>query len=206
MHPYRSSATSAASVTAVRKGTNGGFTLIELLVTVAVAAILLAVAVPSFRIFIQNAQLNSAADGFLTAIQQARSEAITRGDAVLLCRTADPDSNSCGTSAANDWSPGWLMYVVRNFGGEVNFDNTNTNHELISRGRAVPDGVTITADTHGNSWLTFGADGSLNEDDTVAYAVCDDRGTAHGQLIVIPMIGRPYMTDDMTDAPNCEPV
>lgn len=181
------------------------FTLTELMVTVAVAAILLAVAVPSFRVFIQNAQVNTTADGFLSAIQQARSEAITRGDAVLLCRTADPDSNDCGTSGANDWSGGWLMYVVRNFAGEVNFDNTNANHELIGRGSVSAEGVTITSDTQGNNWLTYAPDGTLAEDDAVAYAVCDDRGVNEGQLIVIPMIGRPYITDDMTGAPNCVP-
>lgn len=187
-------------------GSYRGFTLTELLVTVAVAAILLAVAVPSFRIFIQNAQLNTAADGLLGAIQQARSEAITRGDAVLLCRTADPDSNNCGTSSANDWSGGWLMYAVRNFAGETNYDSTNANHELISRGSPAPEGVTVTSDTQGNNWLTYAPDGTLTEDDTVAYAVCDDRGVDEGQLIVIPMIGRPYITGDMTGAPNCEPV
>lgn len=183
----------------------GGFTLIELLVTVAVAAILLAVAVPSFRTFIQNAQLSNSADGFLTAIQRARSEAITRGDAVLLCRTADPSSDTCGTSGANEWSRGWLMYVVRNFTGEINYDGSNADHELISRGSPAPEGVTITSDSHGNSWLTYAADGTLGEDDTVAYAICDDRGAAHGRLIVIPMIGRPYLTNDMTDAANCQP-
>lgn len=205
MSEYRSSVTKGRSRTATRRGANGGFTLIELMVTLAVGAILLAVAVPSFRTFVQNAQVNNTADSFLAAMQRARSEAITRGDAVLLCRTADPTSNSCGTSSAEDWSPGWLMYAVRNFSGETNYDASNDDHELISRGSPAPGGVTITSDSHGNNWLTFGTDGTLVEDDVVAYAICDDRGVEHGQLIVLRMIGRPYLTNDMTDAPNCEP-
>lgn len=205
MREYRSSVAERRPAMAARNGVNGGFTLIELMVTLAVGAILLAVAVPSFRTFVQNAQVNNTADSFLAAMQRARSEAITRGDAVLLCRTADPTSNTCGTSSAEDWSPGWLMYAVRNFSGEVNFDASNANHQLISRGSPTPGGVTITSDSHGNSWLTFGNDGTLAEDDVVAYAICDDRGVEHGRLIVIPMIGRPYLTNDMSDAPNCEP-
>lgn len=202
---HRSSVKKCRPKIATRRGANGGFTLIELMVTLAVGAILLAVAVPSFRTFVQNAQVNNAADGFLAAIQRARSEAITRGDAVLLCRTADPTSNTCGTSSGEDWSPGWLMYAVRNFSGEVNFDASDANHQLISRGSPTSDGVTVTSDDHGDKWLTFGSDGTLVEAGVVAYAVCDDRGVEHGQLIVIPMIGRPYLTNDMTDAPNCEP-
>jgi type IV fimbrial biogenesis protein FimT len=185
--------------------TRNGFTVIELLVALAVAAILLTVGVPNLRTFVQNAQTTSTADSFLAAIQRARSEAITRGDAVLLCRTADPSSDSCGTSATEDWTGGWLMYAVRNFAGEVNYDNTDANHDLIRRGTPAPQGVEITSDDHGNNWLTFGADGSLVEDGTAAYAICDDRGEQAGKLVVIPMVGRPYTTKDMTDAPNCEP-
>lgn len=193
-------------VPAARRAPAAGFTLVELLVTLAVAAILLTVGVPSFRTFVQNAQLRSATDGFLAAIQRARSEAITRGDAVILCRTADPSSDSCGTSSSEEWTRGWLMYAVRNFSGEVDYNSGSANHELLARGTPAPDGVEITSENHGNRWLTIGADGTLAEDGVVAYAVCDKRGEEHGRLIVIPMIGRPYVTDDMSDAPNCEPV
>lgn len=174
--------------------------------TLAVAAILLTVGVPSFRVFVQNAQLKSAADGMLTAIQRARSEAVTRGDAVILCRTADPSSDNCGTSSSEEWTRGWLMYAVRNFSGEVDYNSGSADHELLARGTPAPEGVEITSEDHGNRWLTFGPDGTLAEDGVVAYAVCDERGVDHGRLIVIPMIGRPHITDDMTDAPNCQPV
>ena len=92
-----------------------------------------------FRTFVQNAQLNSTADGFLAAIQQARSEAITRGDAVLLCRTADPTTDNCGTSGSEDWTPGWLMYAVRNFTGEVDYNSSNADHDTDPHSDPQPD-------------------------------------------------------------------
>lgn len=55
-----------------------GFTLIELMVTIAVAAILLAVAVPSFRHLIISNRLTTAANDVVTALTVARSEAIKR--------------------------------------------------------------------------------------------------------------------------------
>lgn len=204
MSEYRSSVIKGRSRTAARRGVNGGFTLIELMVTLAVGAILLAVAVPSFRTFIQNAQVNNTADSFLAAMQRARSEAVTRGETVVLCRTADPSSDTCSGSSEKDWTPGWLMYTVAG-GSEEDFED-NSENELISRGTPAPEGVEITSDVQGNQWLAFGSDGSLKEADTAAYAICDtERGEAAGKLIVIPMMGRPYLTDDLSDAPGCVP-
>lgn len=210
---HRSSGPTISPATERREPASRGFTLIELLVTLAVAAILLAVAVPSFRTFVQNAQLNSTANSLLSAFQQARSEAITRGAKVILCRTADSSTDSCGDSDPNDWSPGWLMYSVPTADGEVDYTGAADN-VLISRGSGAASDVTITSDTDGNTWLTFGSDGTLaepmdNGDEVALYAICDDRGADAGKLIVIPLIGRPYLTelkDDLTKAPDCAPI
>jgi prepilin-type N-terminal cleavage/methylation domain-containing protein len=55
------------------------FTLIELLVAVAVAAIVLTLAVPSFNQFILRQRLKSINAQLITDLQLARSEAVTRG-------------------------------------------------------------------------------------------------------------------------------
>jgi type IV fimbrial biogenesis protein FimT len=187
-----------------RPAANGGFTLAELLVALAVAAILVATAVPSLRAFVQDARLSSAADEFLATIQLARTEAVTRGDAVILCRTANPGNDQCRDSANKDWTPGWLMYAAPGSSGEIDYTDSADN-VLIQRGSPAPAGVTITSDNDGNQWLTFAADGSLRESGPLAYAVCDNRGVAEGRLIVVPMLGRPYLTEDMSAAPNCQP-
>lgn len=56
-----------------------GFTLIELMVTMAIAAILMTVAAPSFVAFQQNAELTSLTNSLLATINTARSEAMKRG-------------------------------------------------------------------------------------------------------------------------------
>lgn len=66
-----------------------GFTLVELMVTVAIAAILLGVGVPSFRTLIENNRIAAASNDVVTALQYARSEAVKRGVFVDVCGTAD---------------------------------------------------------------------------------------------------------------------
>lgn len=66
-----------------------GFTLVELMVTVAIAAILLGIGVPSFRALIENNRIAAASNDVVTALQYARSEAVKRGVLVDVCGTAD---------------------------------------------------------------------------------------------------------------------
>lgn len=61
-----------------------GFTLIELLVTLAVLAILLAFAVPSFVNLIENSRVTTQTNSLLAAVNLARSEAVKQGTAISI--------------------------------------------------------------------------------------------------------------------------
>jgi type IV fimbrial biogenesis protein FimT len=83
---------------------NRGFTLIEMMIAITVAAILLMIAVPSFRNASLSSQLRSAANDFIVSTNFARSEAIKRGAAVTMC--VSTDGSSC---AAGGWEQGWIV-------------------------------------------------------------------------------------------------
>lgn len=89
-----------------------GFTLIELMVTIAVLAIAIAIAVPSFTSVIQSNRTTSLNQEMLGAIQLARSEAVKRRKDVIICRTENQSVCANGTN----WAAGWL---VREVGGDV---------------------------------------------------------------------------------------
>lgn len=55
-----------------------GFSLTELLVTISILGILTAVAMPSFQVWIQNAQIKNAAESIQNGLQRARAEAVAR--------------------------------------------------------------------------------------------------------------------------------
>ncbi|MEX2150824.1 MAG: GspH/FimT family pseudopilin [Steroidobacteraceae bacterium] len=95
----------AARAEAGRKARARGMTMIELLITVVVMAILMAIAVPSFRNASLGSQLSAAANNLLASVQLARSEAIKRNSAVTLCASAD--GTTCAGSGG--WEQGWII-------------------------------------------------------------------------------------------------
>lgn len=83
-----------------------GFTLIEMIVTLAVLAIAVAIAIPSFTTQIRNNQSRALGEEFGAALSFARSEAVKRGQLVSICA-----SDAAQTNCANDWTNGWLVFV-----------------------------------------------------------------------------------------------
>lgn len=83
-----------------------GLTLVELMVTVAVVAVLSAVAIPSFGAFVDSQSVKAASQSLLEDFRLARSEAIKRSARVGLC--ASSTGTSCGGTGL--WKDGWMVY------------------------------------------------------------------------------------------------
>lgn len=86
-----------------RRSALRGFTLLEMMVTLAIAAILVTLAVPSFNEAMLGSKLNTQANNFVASAQLARSEAIKRNTAVTLC------ASSTGSTCTGAWSDGWIV-------------------------------------------------------------------------------------------------
>jgi type IV fimbrial biogenesis protein FimT len=85
---------------------NPGFTLIELLMTVALAAIVLTIGLPSFSNTLARNRQHVEINDLFHAIHLARKESIRRREVMSLCPSSD--GRSCRGST--DWSSGWILF------------------------------------------------------------------------------------------------
>lgn len=92
-----------------------GFTLIELLVVVAIAAVLISLATPSFRSLMVKRSVQSAADALVGDLRFARSEAVKRTNTVIVCSS----SNGASCLATASWKDGWVVFVDSNGNGAI---------------------------------------------------------------------------------------
>ena len=134
-----------------------GFTLIELMVTVAVLAIVLTVAVPSFGNLVNANRLNAQANNFLAAIEYAKTEAVKNNATVAFCHSSD--NSTCSAAPAGGWQ-GWVVGLAANpagiQAGSVMRAGTVESSQLVIRGsesltdaddqiRVTPQGLLRTA-------------------------------------------------------------
>lgn len=158
-----------------------GVTLIELLTTVAVLAIVSAIAVPAFASLRHDSERAAAVNAFVHAIFFARSESIKRAEIVTLCRSRD--GATCDHSA--QWHDGWIVFVNED-GAEP--PTRDPHEEILLVTSAWPTG-TITANRTSFSFRPH-RQGVVNG--TVTF--CDPRGSAHARAIIISHTGRPRIS------------
>ena len=141
---------------------DNGFTIVELMVTLAVAAILLGLATPSFRDMLANNRLTGTATQLLGSLNLARGEAIKRNGLVTV-------SSTSGTS---DWTAGWTVSV---------------GAEILRSNDAVRGGQTVSGTV---SSLQFNGRGAVVGGSTPNLDVCDGRSGETGRRIEVERTGR----------------
>lgn len=143
-----------------------GFTLVELMVTLAVAAILMAMAVPSFTEMTKNNRLTTQTNQLVTALNLARSEAITRRVTMNVAATD-------ATDADNEWGKGWSV--------AVNGGATLRIFQSLEGGSTLDSNSDIAT-------FQYQPSGRASATDTLT--LCDNRSGESGRQITLLTTGR----------------
>lgn len=126
----------------IRNSEMRGYTLIELMTTLAVAATLLTVGVPSFKQLYKTNKEASVANSLVSRVMYARSEAIKRGVDVIFCPSnpkypGNSDQSSCTDSP---WSGGFIAFADDDGNREVS-ETTDENGNTVKEDRVILDGT-----------------------------------------------------------------
>jgi type IV fimbrial biogenesis protein FimT len=161
-----------------------GFSAIELIMVMAVVGILLAIAVPSFRSFVQNSRLSTQANTLVYALNLARTSAIQLDTTVEVCASAD--GLTCNTA---NWANGWIVcYPVASCAGGGPPAPT-----VLNASPKLGNGNTVTEQVTGAAAVPYLSNGQTNNGiggTTYRFVFCDNRGAASGQDVEINFTGR----------------
>jgi type IV fimbrial biogenesis protein FimT len=148
-----------------------GFTVIELMVTISIAAIMMAIAVPSFQSFLLNSRLTGHTNDLVLALAYAKSEAVKRGANVTVCPSDDE------ATCSGDWEDGWIVATAA---GEVLQVHTAYTGTICG---------SATAINFRNSGFPVAG---------ITFDLYDSRGIADGRRIVVSAQGRATTTTGAT--------
>ncbi len=166
-----------------------GISLYELLMTLALVAVLLGLAVPSFSGIVARNRMHTEINALFHAIHLARKESIMRHKVVSIC----PSNDGLSCAPGRDWSAGWLM-----------FENADRDEpprrdagEALLQAHTVGENVRVTANR-----LGFTLRATRKRATNGTFVVCDTAGRAAPRALVVSYTGRPRVA---TKTPRGDP-
>jgi type IV fimbrial biogenesis protein FimT len=136
--------------TAINRRGMLGVTLVEMLTVILIAAILMAIGIPSYRSVTNSNRIASEVNGLLGDLQFARGEAIKEGQTVTAC--ASTDGVQC--TASNSWRNGWIVFSDPNANA-----NVDSAAEAILRVQGAFSGTDTFLASNNTQAFTFNREG-----------------------------------------------
>lgn len=155
-----------------------GFTLIELMLTLAVAAVLTTVALPSLADLLARTRSLDYEASIADTLRQARATAVLRNQRVLVCPSSD--GRRCATGF--DWRRGWIVGADADHDGQP-----DPEAPLLASLAVAPHGTNVVTSS-GRSRIVFQPTGSAGGSNA-RFTVCHAHARK-GRSVIIANSGR----------------
>ena len=164
-----------------------GATLMELMVVLAIAAILLAVAIPGFASLYQASLLSSVTNELVSSLHLTRSEAIKRRSRAVMC----PSATGTSCAGSGGWHQGWVVFHDPNNNAALDAGET-----VILARPGLPAGFRVTGNAPVSRYVSYTPAGGAKLISGAFQAgtltLCNDSGAGNAaRQSVISSTGRP---------------
>lgn len=165
-----------------------GFTLLELMVTVAIASVLVGIAIPSFTSLISSNRLTTYANELVTTLNLARSEAVKRGQHVVVLKTGV------------NWEKGWQLFVDIDRSTTAKQNVLDASDIVLKTYSALPTFYTLRGNNNFTNFIRYQPDGSSNN--IGSFVLCDNHDGSNipkentSKLVTVNSAGRLHMGID----------
>jgi type IV fimbrial biogenesis protein FimT len=136
---------------------------------------------PALGGLVRSSQSHGAHNTLITALNLARSSAVSRGGEIVMCPSADLQRCDEGIW----WQHGWIVFQDLDRNGSRSGDEP-----LINVTQAQPGMAIVTSS--GREHVTYRNDGSATGTN-LTFTLCDRRGSAAASTIVVSNSGRPRL-------------
>jgi type IV fimbrial biogenesis protein FimT len=177
------------------------------MLTLAIVAVLAAVAIPNMGTFVRNNRLTAASNDLLRSMQLARSEAVKRQANVVVCASDDPAAAEPSCSYGE--FTGWIVFQDTNANWTVDSDDSSTPDNeaetIIERHGTLNSAVRVVADQDGivsysSSGFATSTGSPSARSPTQNIILCDERGeravgeNSTARAVLIDPTGRARVT------------
>lgn len=155
-----------------------GFTLYEMFITLTIAA-LLGVGVAGIAEWVERARTVTQVNALIANLSLARSEAIKRGEAVVLCTSKTGERCSDGTA----WNEGYILFV------DADGSEEREAEETIIRVQGQETALRLEYRGFGShSYIVYHPTGTAANNGT--FTICPRAATARAHAVTISPTGR----------------
>lgn len=155
-----------------------GFTLVEALIVLAIVTLLFAVAVPAWSSVSENVRAGAAQAALVESLTLAVGHAANAGSEVVVC-----PGDAAGCRDSYDWTGGWVAWA------DLDGDRLRDANEPLLRAQPALAGKVHLRSTSGRRHIVFQPSGG-NAGSNVTFTLCDGRGPARAQALVLANDGR----------------
>lgn len=182
-----------------------GFTLVELLIVMALTAIFLSIAIPSYHSILTQDRIVSELNDISADIEFARGAAVEHGIPVTVCPSTDPSNAAPACAGTGDWSGGWVVFTDANHNQTY---SSAAGDQVLRFHRGLASGDTMTGEQGApgalSGHLTAVTANRMGAMNTGVLSVHDaDDTTAWRHCLVVPMTGTVYAQSEQQNPGVC---